>query len=135
MLRHILIVTVFCHVTLATFQFSNHEIGHNMMHETNIENLEKFLSRTVEKSSIETVESVFEGIRDFGHEMIYRTHGVDPASIGFETVPMNLSYEDVELTWNGNSSIPSFLKGTFFRGYVFLYFTLTSLQYIRKSYL
>ena len=27
-----------------------------------------------------------------------------------------VEYEDVELKWNGNLSIPSFLKGTFFRG-------------------
>ena len=53
---------------------------------------------------------------DFGHEIIYRTHGVDPASVGFQTVPKNLSYHDFELKWNGKSSIPSFLNGTFYRG-------------------
>jgi hypothetical protein len=62
-----------------------------------------------------SVSSLFSH-HDIGHEMIYRTHGVDPAALGFVPVPKNVSYENVRLGWKGSTNIPSFLNGTFYRG-------------------
>ncbi len=53
---------------------------------------------------------------DFGHEIIYSTHGVDPASVGFEPVPYGTSFENVKLSWRGKNPVPDFLNGTFYRG-------------------
>ena len=92
MLRHILIVTVFCHVTIAKFQFSNHEIGHNMMHETNIENLEKRnpdIATSVLKVFIENFKSfkVFRTVMNPKHSITENPkHSTIKNEIQFETL-------------------------------------------------